>query len=83
MTRIKLINFLMDMVIKFQDILHIIYDYLNDMKFLALVDEFERLHKEIDVLKDAEKAYKKQQDILREKVGSIEKELDTYRGWGG
>ena len=81
MTRIKLINFLMKMILKFQDTLHIVYDYLNDMKFLVLVDESERLYKEIDVLKDAEKASKKQQDILWEKAGSIEKELDTYRYW--
>ena len=81
MTRIKLINFLMKMILKFQDILHIVYDYLNDMKFLVLVDESEGLYKEIDVLKDAEKDCKKQQDILWEKVGSIEKELDTYRYW--
>lgn len=81
MTRIKLINFLMKMILKFQYILHIVYDYLNDMKFLVLVDESERLYKEIDVLKDAEKDCKKQQDILWEEVGSIEKELDTYRYW--
>lgn len=79
MTRIKLINFLMKMILKFQDILHIVYDYLNDMKFLALVDESERLYKEIAELKEAEEACKEQQDILLEKVGSIEKELDTYR----
>lgn len=79
MTRIKLINFLMKMILKFQDILHIVYDYLNDMKFLALVDESERLYKEIAELKEAEEACKEQQDILWEKVGSIEKELDTYR----
>ena len=81
MTRIKLINFLMKMILKFQNILHIVYDYLNDMKFLVLVDESERLYKEIDELKDAEKACKKQQDILWAKAGSIEKELDTYRYW--
>ena len=79
MTRIKLINFLMKMILKFQNTLHIVYDYLNDMKFLMLVDESERLYKEIAVLQDAEKDCKKQQDILWEKVGSIEKELDTYR----
>lgn len=79
MTRIKLINFLMKMILKFQDILHIVYDYLNDMKFLALVDESERLYKEIAELKEAEEACKEQQAILLEKVGSIEKELDTYR----
>lgn len=79
MTRIKLINFLMKMILKFQDILHIVYDYLNDMKFLALVDESERLYKEIAELKEAEEDCKEQQDILWEKVGSIEKELDTYR----
>ena len=79
MTRIKLINFLMKMILKFQDILHIVYDYLNDMKFLTLVDESEKLYKEIAELKEAEEACKEQQDILWEKVGSIEKELDTYR----
>lgn len=79
MTRIKLIKFLMKMILKFQDILHIVYDYLNDMKFLMLVDESERLYKEIAELKEAEEACKEQQDILLEKVGSIEKELDTYR----
>lgn len=79
MTRIKLIEFSMKMILKFQDILLIVYDYLNDMKFLALVAESGRLYKEIDMLKEAEKACKKQQDNLREKVGSIEKELDTYR----
>lgn len=79
MTRIKLIKFLMKMILKFQDILHIVYDYLNDMKFLMLVDESERLYKEIAELKEAEEACKEQQDILWEKVGSIEKELDTYR----
>ena len=67
------------MILKFQDILLIVYDYLNDMKFLALVDESEKLYKEIVVLKEAEEACKEQQDILLEKVGSIEKELDTYR----
>lgn len=81
MTRIKLIEFLMKMILKFQDALHIVYDYLNDMKFLVLVDESEGLYKEIDELKDAEKDCKKQQDILWEKVGSIEKELETYRYW--
>lgn len=79
MTRIKLIEFSMEMILKFQDILLIVYDYLNDMKFLALVAESGRLYTEIDMLKEAEKACKKQQDNLREKVGSIEKELDTYR----
>lgn len=79
MTRIKLIKFLMKMILKFQDILHIVYDYLNDMKFLMLVDESEKLYKEIAELKEAEEACKEQQDILLEKVGSIEKELDTYR----
>ena len=79
MTRIKLIKFLMKMILKFQDILHIVYAYLNDMKFLALVDEREKLYKEIAELKEAEEACKNQQDILLEKVGSIEKELDTYR----
>ena len=79
MTRIKLIEFSMKMILKFQDTLLIVYDYLNDMKFLALVAESERLYKEIDMLKEAEKACKKQQDNLREKVGFIEKELDTYR----
>ena len=81
MTRIKLINFLMKMILKFRNILLIVYDYLNDMKFLALVDESERLYKEIAELKEDEKDCKKQQDILREKVGSIEKELDTYMYW--
>lgn len=81
MTRIKLINFLMKMILKFQDTLHIVYDYLNDMKFLVLVDESERLYKEIEELKEDEKDCKKQQDILWEKVGSIEKELDTYMSW--
>lgn len=79
MTRIKLIEFSMKMILKFQNILLIIYDYLNDMKFIVLVDESKRFYKEIDMLKEAEKACKKQQDNLREKVGSIEKELDTYR----
>ena len=78
MTRIKLINFSMDMVIKFQSVLCIIYDYLKDMKILALLAESERLHKRLDLLKETEGECKKQQDNLREKVGSIEKELDTY-----
>ena len=78
MTRIKLINFLMDMVIKFQSILCTIYDYLKDMKILALLAESERLHKRLDLLKEVEGECKKQQDNLREKVGSIEKELNTY-----
>lgn len=71
MTRIKLIEFSMKMILKFQDILLIIYDYLNVMKFLALVDESERLYEEIDVLKEAEKACKKQQDILRRRLVSL------------
>ena len=78
MTRIKLINFLMDMVIKFQSVLCTIYDYLKDMKILALLAESERLHKRLDLLKETEVECKKQQDNLREKVGSIEKELNTY-----
>ena len=78
MTRIKLINFLMDMVIKFQSILCTIYDYLKDMKILALLAESERLHKRLDLLKEVEGECKKQQDNLREKAGSIEKELNTY-----
>ena len=78
MTRIKLINFLMDMVIKFQSILCILYDYLKDMKILALLAESERLHKRLDLLKEVEGECKKQQDNLREKIGSIEKELNTY-----
>lgn len=78
MTRIKLINFLMDMVIKFQSVLCTIYDYLKDMKILALLAESERLHKRLDLLKEVEGECKKQQDNLREKVGSIEKELNTY-----
>ena len=78
MTRIKLINFLMDMVIKFQSVLCTIYDYLKDMKILALLAESERLQKRLDLLKETEVECKKQQDNLREKVGSIEKELNTY-----
>ena len=78
MTRIKLINFLMDMVIKFQSVLCTIYDYLKDMKILALLAESERLQKRLDLLKEVEGECKKQQDNLREKVGSIEKELNTY-----
>ena len=78
MTRIKLINFLMDMVIKFQSVLCIIYDYLKDMKILALLAKSERLHKRLDLLKEVEGECKKQQDNLWEKVGSIEKELKTY-----
>ena len=78
MTRIKFINFLMDMVIKFQSVLCTIYDYLKDMKILALLAESERLHKRLDLLKETEEECKKQQDNLREKVGSIEKELNTY-----
>ena len=78
MTRIKIINFLMDMVIKFQSVLCTIYDYLKDMKILALLAESERLYKRLDLLKEVEGECKKQQDNLREKVGSIEKELNTY-----
>ena len=78
MTRIKFINFLMDMVIKFQSVLCTIYDYLKDMKILALLAESERLQKRLDLLKEVEGECKKQQDNLREKVGSIEKELNTY-----
>ena len=78
MTRIKFINFLMNMVIKFQSVLCTIYDYLKDMKILALLAESERLHKRLDLLKETEEECKKQQDNLREKVGSIEKELKTY-----
>ena len=79
MTRIKLINFLMDVVIKFQSVLCIIYDYLKDIKFLALLAESERLHKRLDLLKEVEGECKKQQDRLQEKMDSIKKELNTFK----
>ena len=68
----------MDMVIKFQSVLCTIYDYLKDMKILALLAESERLHKRLVLLKEVEGECKKQQDNLREKVDSIKKELNTY-----
>ena len=79
MTRIKLINFLMDVVIKFQSVLCTIYDYLKDIKFLTLLAELERLYKRLDLLKEVEGECKKQQDRLLEKIGSIEKELNTFK----
>ena len=48
------------------------------MKILALLAESERLHKRLVLLKEVEGECKKQQDNLWEKVGSIEKELNTY-----
>lgn len=77
MTRIKLINFLMDMDIKFQSVLCIIYDYLKDMKFLTLLAERERLYKRLVLLKEVEEDCKEQQDRLLEKIDSIKKELNT------
>ena len=79
MTRIKLINFLMDMVIKFQSALCIIYDYLKDMKFLALLAELERLYKRLALLKEVEEECKEQQDRLLEKMDSIKKELNIFK----
>lgn len=79
MTRIKLINFLMNMVIKFQSVLCIIYDYLKEMKFLTLLAELEKLYKRLDLLKEAEGECKKQQDRLLEKMDPIEKELNTFK----
>ena len=79
MTRIKLINFLMDMVIKFQSVLCTIYDYLKDMKFLTLLAELERLYKRLALLKEVEGECKEQQDRLLEKMDSIKKELNIFK----
>ena len=79
MTRIKLINFLMDMVIKFQSVLYTIYDYLKDMKFLTLLAELERLYKRLALLKEVEEECKEQQDRLLEKMDSIKKELNIFK----
>lgn len=79
MTRIKLINFLMDMVIKFQSVLCTIYDYLKDMKFLTLLAELERLYKRLALLKEVEEECKEQQDRLLEKMDSIKKELNIFK----
>lgn len=79
MTRIKLIEFLMDMDIKFQSVLCIIYDYLKDMKFLTLLAELEKLYKRLAILNEVEEECKEQQDRLLEKINSIKKELNTFK----
>lgn len=80
MTKIQFLDFLMDKVTQMYNSLLDLYDYLKEQKFLALLDEVDRLRTEIDILKEAERACKKQQDTLNDKIDFIKKELANYKG---
>lgn len=79
MTRIEILDFLMDKVAKIQENLYDLYDYLKEKKFLALLEKAKMLRKEIGLLKEAEMTCKRQQEELQEQVDSLEKELETYK----
>lgn len=79
MTRIEILDFLMEKVEKIQEKLIDLHDYLKDQKFLYLVRKATMLRKEIGLLKEAAMACERRQEELQEQVNSIEKELETYR----
>ena len=79
MPKIEFIDFLMDKVTQMSDSLLDLYDYLKEQKFLALLEKAKMLRKEIDLLKEAEMACKRQQEDLQEQVDALEEELKTYQ----
>ena len=79
MTKIEFLDFSMNKVTQMYNSLLDLYDYLNEQKFLALLEKAKMLRKEIGLLKEAEMACKRQQEDLQEQVYSLEKELKTYQ----
>lgn len=79
MTRIEILDFLMETVEKIQEKLLDIHDYLKEQKFLALVRKATMLRKELGLLKEANMVCERRQEELQEQVNSIERELETYR----
>ena len=79
MTRIEILDFLMQKVAKIQEKLLNLHDYLKEQKFLALVKKATMLRKEIGLLKEADMACERRQEELQEQVDFIERELETYR----
>ena len=79
MTKIELLDFLMDKATQMYDSLLDLYDYLKEQKFLALLEKAKMLRKEISLLKEAEMACKRQQEDLQEQVDALEEELKTYQ----
>ena len=79
MTRIEFLDFSMDKVTQMYNSLLDLYDYLKEQKFLALLEKAKMLRKEIDLLKEAEMACKRQQEDLQEQVDALEEELKTYQ----
>ena len=79
MPKIEFLDFLMDKVTQMSDSLLDLYDYLKEQKFLALLEKEKMLRKEIALLKEAEMAFKRQQEDLQEQVDALEEELKTYQ----
>ena len=79
MTRIEILDFLMEKVEKIQEKLLDLHDYLKELKFLALVRKVTMLRKEIGLIKEADMACERRQEELQEQMNSFEKELETYR----
>ena len=79
MTKIEFLDFSMDKVTQMYNSLLDLYDYLKEQKFLALLEKAKMLRKEIDLLKEAEMACKRQQEDLQEQVDALEEELKTYQ----
>ena len=79
MTRIGILDFLMEKVEKIQEKLLDIHDYLKEQKFLALVRKASMLRKELGLIKEATMACERRQEALQEQVDSIESELEPYR----
>ena len=79
MTRIEILDFLMEKVEKIQEKLLDLHDFLKDQKFLALVRKVTMLRKEIGLIKEANMACERRQEELQEQMNYLEKELETYR----
>lgn len=79
MTKIEFLTFSMAKVTQMYNSLLDLYYYLNEQKFLALLEKAKMLRKEIRLLKVAEMACERQQEDLQEQVDAIEAELKTYQ----
>ena len=79
MTKIKCIDYLMQMVTKVHEDVLDLYDCLKEEKFLALLEKEEMLRKEISLLREVEMTCQKKQEELQEQVDALEKEMGTFK----